>query len=385
MLVVGGGIVGLVAAWRAALLGLSVVCLDPDPGSGATHAAAGMLAPVTEATFGEEALTALCVDSAARWPAFAAELEEASGLSTGLRTCGTLAVSYDQGDAEQARRMRGLHQRLGLSAEEITVAEARELEPFLGPRLSAAYRVSGDHQVDPRATHRALLAALDRMPHVELRHVAAAEILRSPSGDVLGAVDVVGERHVAGTTVVAAGVASGDLLRTVPGVDVPVRGVKGQSIRLDASDQPSFGLRHVVRGTVQMRPVYVVPRPGGEVVVGATSEERSDHDAPSAGGVHALLRDARVLVPGIDELAFLEVTARARPAMPDNLPLLGATDVPGLVVATGHHRNGILLAPLTAAVLEATLAGVADGTAPPLPDAVARTDARRFSRQGVPA
>ena len=383
VLVLGGGIIGAVATWRASCLGLSVTCLDPAPGSGATWAAAGMLAPVTEASFGEPDLAALCVDSAARWPAFAGELEQASGHDVGLATCGTLSVSYDQGDAQEAERLHALHRSLGLASDRLSVAEAREREPFLGSRLSGAHWVSGDHQVDPRATHRALMSVVDGRPGMRTRVVrtAAVRLLRSAAGDVVGAVDAEGTTHSAGLVVVAAGARSADLLGGIPEVVVPTRAVRGQSIRLDARDVPAFGLRHVVRGTVQMRPVYVVPRPGGEVVIGATSEERTDLCTP-AGSVYGLLRDARALVPGVDELDFREVTTGQRPGTPDNLPLIGRTAVPGLAVATGHYRNGVLLAPLTAAALDVVLSGDEPGGTT-LPAALSATDPMRFSLVGA--
>lgn len=387
VLVVGGGIIGAVATWRASRLGLSVTCLDPAPGEGATHAAAGMLAPVTESTFGEPELTDLCVDSARRWPAFAAELEQASGLDVGLAASGTVAVSYDQGDAQEADRLHALRVSLGLASERITVAEAREREPFLGSRLSGAHWVGGDHQVDPRATHRALLSVVDGRPGMRSRVVrtAAVRLVRSPAGDVVGAIDSTGTTHSAGLVVLAAGADSGTLLDGVPEVVLPTRGVRGQTVRLDARDTPGFGLRHVVRGTVQGRAVYVVPRVGGEVVVGATSEERTDRRTP-AGSVYALLRDARALVPGLDELDFCEVTTGRRPGTPDNLPMIGRTGVPGLVVATGHHRNGVLLAPLTAAALDVLLARDARGSGDPLGvvlPVLAAADPMRFSAVGA--
>ncbi len=197
--------------------------------------------------------------------------------------------------------------------------------------------------------------------------------------------------HRAGAVVVAAGWQSGALLAGVPGVVVPTRPVKGQTLRLDAG--PDLALEHVVRGLVQGRPVYVVPRdaePEGpraghrEVVVGATTEENPDDRRATAGGVFALLRDARALLPGIDEAALVEVTPRGRPATPDNLPLVGPTDVPGLHLATGHGRNGILLAPLTADAVVAGLGGLPGlGGTEPGDDvatalATARTD--RFTR-----
>jgi glycine oxidase len=383
VLVVGGGIVGLTAAWRASRAGRSVVVLDPAPGDGATHAAAGMLAPVTEADFGEEAALRLGADSAGRWPEFAAELEADSGVDVGLRATGTLTLAYDGDDLTLGRRVRALQEAWGLDSTEIAVAAAREREPLVGQRVAGAFWAPGDHQVDPRAVHRALTAALARDPRAVVVRRVVTRLLRSPGPDspVTGVLDDAGREHRARTVVLAAGADSGTLLGGVPEVVAPTRPVKGQTLRLDAP--PWFTLDHVVRGIVQGRPVYVVPRTPGpdgrrEVVVGATSEEHPDDRRATAGGVFALLRDARALLPGLDELALVEVTPRVRPGTPDNLPLLGPTTVPGLVLATGHYRNGVLLAPVTGSAIDAILAGE------PLPEAVAAIDPMRFSPAPVP-
>ncbi|QJW37511.1 glycine oxidase ThiO [Cellulosimicrobium protaetiae] len=385
VVVVGGGIVGLAVAWRAARAGLTVTVLDPAPGDGATHAAAGMLAPVTEADFGEDAALRLHLAAAATWPGFAADLHAATGADVGLRTAGTLTLAYDADDLALLRRVLALHAAHGLASHELTVADARRREPYLGPRVAGAAWAPADHAVDPRAAHAALLGALDAVPgakpgtlagadggsvvHAAVVRASATRLALDPAGRVVGVHDDAGRLHRAGAVVVAAGWESGALLADVPGAVVPTRPVKGQTLRLDAG--PDLALEHVVRGVVQGRPVYVVPRdpvPEGqghgcaghrEVVVGATSEENPDDRRATAGGVFALLRDARALLPGIDEAALVDVTPRARPATPDNLPLVGPTDVPGLHLATGHGRNGILLAPLTAAAVVAGLTGAA--------------------------
>lgn len=380
VLVVGCGIVGAVIAWRAARRGLRVVCLDDAPGQGATHAAAGMLAPVSEAEFGEHALVRLNLDSAARWPVLAAELEADAGLPVGLVRSGTLTVGYDAGDLQQVRRLLALHERWGLDSRAVDPQDARRHEPLLGPRLSGGFWADGDHQVDPRRVHRALLGALAarRAPVVPER---AARLLVSSGASprVLGVQDASGREHTAGLVVLAAGWETGRLAASAPGlgVRVPTRPVKGQVIRLDGTGAAA-GLRPrgVVRGVVQGRPVYVVARPDGEVVVGATSEELPDDRRSTAGGVFALLRDARALLPGLDELPVVELTARARPGSPDNLPSIGPTGVPGLAVAAGHHRNGILLAAVTAAAADALLSGEA------LPEVLGPADPRRFSEDG---
>ncbi|SDU35711.1 glycine oxidase ThiO [Jiangella alkaliphila] len=372
--VVGCGIIGASVAWRLSQLGLAVEVFDPAPGDGATYAAAGMLADVTEAEFGENHLTALNVASARAWPDFAAELSDAAGgVDLAFRRTGTLTVAYDSGDRQQLRRLLELRHGLGLPIEEITVDDARGLEPLLGPRLAGATWTPDEHQADPRRVHAALLSVLaDRGVAVVRRRVA--ELSLTPSGGVDGVVDDHGDRHRAGSVVLAAGWASRELARALPGLaGVPTRPVKGQVLRLDASGQPAFGLSRVVRGFVQARPVYLVPRPGGEVVVGATSEEQPDDRRVTAGATFAILRDARALVPGIDELPLTELTARARPGSPDNLPMIGESGIPGLLLATGHHRNGILLAPLTASALAARYGA---GT---VPEWAAAADPRRFA------
>ncbi|MGN6238135.1 MAG: glycine oxidase ThiO [Cellulosimicrobium cellulans] len=405
VVVVGGGIVGLAVAWRATRAGLTVTVLDPSPGDGATHAAAGMLAPVTEADFGEDDALRLHLAAAGAWPGFAADLRAASGADVGLRTAGTLTLAYDADDLALLRRVLALHAEHGLASHELTVADARRREPYLGPRVAGAAWAPEDHAVDPRATHAALLAALGAgdvpgtvqgvgsrtAAHSVVVRASATRLALGPAGQAVGVHDDAGRLHAAGAVVVAAGWESGALLADVPGVVVPTRPVKGQTLRLDAG--PDLALEHVVRGVVQGRPVYVVPRdpvPDGqghgcaghrEVVVGATTEENPDDRRATAGGVFALLRDARALLPGIDEAALVDVTPRARPATPDNLPLVGPTAVPGLHLATGHGRNGILLAPLTA---DAVVAGL---TGAPLPADAAttlyptRTD--RFAEPGI--
>lgn len=376
VVVVGAGIVGLTAAWRARCAGADVVVLDPAPGDGATHAAAGMLAPVLEAGFGEEGHARLGVASLALWPAYAQDLEAAAGLpsgAVGLDTSGTLALAYDADDRAALRRTLALHSGWGLDSAEIGADEARRREPGVGPRVTGAAWVPGDHRADPRAVHAALAAAVG--PERVLRRTVTS--LCWSGGRVTGATDDTGDTHRAATLVLAAGHASG---RLFPGA--PTRPVLGTTLRLlaDADRAPHV----VVRGAVQGRPVYAVPRaprPDGsrEVVVGATSDERADDHLTRAGDVYALLRDARVLLPGLDDAVLAETTTRARPGTPDNAPLVGwAAD--GLYVATGHHRNGVLLAPLTAAAVDHAL-GARDPRAVAAAEAAARhADPTRYRR-----
>ncbi|MEU7223756.1 glycine oxidase ThiO [Streptomyces chrestomyceticus] len=382
VLVIGGGIIGLVTAWRAARLGLRTAVADPAPGGGAAQVAAGMLAAVTELHYGEQTLLGLNLASARRYPEFAAELTEASGLDLGYRRCGTLAVALDADDRAHLRDLHALQLRSGLESEWLTGRECRRLEPLLAPGVRGGLRVDGDHQVDPRRLAAALLAACERAGVVF--HRAAAERLTVARGRATGAGLGDGSRVTAGQVVLAAGSRSGLLAGVPEEVLPPVRPVKGQVLRLRMPDGLPGGvpfLSRTVRAVVRGGPLYLVPRENGELVVGATSEELGWDTTVTAGGVYELLRDAHELVPGITELPLVESRAGLRPGSPDNAPLLGPTALPGLLVATGHHRNGVLLTPVTGDVMAAALTGG------PLPEEARAFTPDRFApgASGLPA
>jgi glycine oxidase len=340
VIVVGGGVIGLAIAWRAALRGLSVTVLDPAPGSGASHHGAGMLAPVTEVHYGEEDLLRLNLASAARYPSFVAELEEASGTSVGYRPTGTLAVAFDADDKAALDDLHGYQASLGLSSQPVTARECRELEPYLSTAVRGGLLVDGDHQVDPRRLVAALLVACTRAG-VDVRQVAARQ-LRVEGERVVGIDDT-----TAGSVVLAAGCWSGALAGLPAHAVPPVRPVKGQILRLrDDVEHPM--LQRNVRALVRGRPIYLVPRADGEIVLGATSEEKGFDTRLTVEGTGDLLADARELLPRVSEIEVVEATVGLRPGSPDNAPMIGAGAVPGLVIATGHYRNGILLTPTTA-------------------------------------
>lgn len=349
VLVIGGGIIGLVTAWRAAGRGLSVAVSDPEPGGGAAQVAAGMLAAVTELHYGEQTLLGLNVASAARYPAFVAELEEASGQETGFRACGTLAVALDSDDRAHLRELHALQQRSGLESEWLSGRECRRLEPMLAPGVRGGLRADGDHQVDPRRLASALVTACERAGVVF--HRSPAERLRVTGDRAAGAVLADGTELSADQVVLAAGSLSGRLAGLPEEIVPPVRPVKGQVLRLAVPPAYAPFLSRTVRAVVRGSHVYLVPRANGELVVGATSEEMGWDTTVTAGGVYELLRDAHELVPGITELPLTETRAGLRPASPDNAPLLGPTALPGLHLATGHHRNGVLLTPVTGDVM----------------------------------
>jgi glycine oxidase len=354
---VGGGVIGLAIAWRARQRGLSVTVVDPAPGRAASWAAAGMLAPVTEVHYGEEPLLRLNLASAERYASFVAELEDVAGTTVGYRPCGTLAVAVDAGDSAVLDDLFRFQQRLGLGVERVTAREARRLEPALSPAIRGGLFVDHDHQVDNRLLGAALLAACLRSG-VEIV-AATVTAVAVQGGRAAGVVLDDGHTATAGAVVLAAGCWSA---RIAGASGLPVRPVKGQILRLRHEAETSY-LSHNVRGIVQGSSIYVVPRASGEVVVGATVEEQGFDTAVTAGGVYQLLRDAHALLPDIGELTLAETHAGLRPGTPDNAPLLGPTATAGLVAATGHYRNGILLTPVTADTVADLLA---DGRVPEL-------------------
>ncbi|MFE6029290.1 glycine oxidase ThiO [Streptomyces niveus] len=370
VLVVGGGIIGLVTAWRAAQRGLGVAVVDPEPGGGAALVAAGMLAAVSELDHGEQTLLGLNIASARLYPDFVAELESVTGQDTGYRACGTLAVALDSDDRAQLRELHALQRRSGLESEWLTGRECRRLEPMLAPGVRGGLRVDGDHQIDPRRLATALVTACERAGVVF--HRAWAERLRVV-GDRAAGVTLAGgpDRGAeldAGQVVIAGGSLSGRLAGVPDDVVAPVRPVKGQVLRLTVPRPYAPFLSRTLRAEVRGSHIYLVPRENGELVLGATSEELGWDTTVTAGGVYELLRDAHELLPGITELPLTETRAGLRPTSPDNAPLLGPTALPGLHLATGHHRNGVLLTPVTGQVMATVL------TTGELPD-----DARPFA------
>ena len=353
--IVGGGIVGLAVAWRARQRGLSVLLLERgELGAGTSRVAAGMLAPVAETDAGERALLELGLESARRWPSFADELAAASALDVGYRPCGTLMLARDRDEAEALDRERELRERFGLKVQALLPTAARRLEPALAPTMRSALHLPDDHSADPRLVCAALARAAERAGAVLRTGVEVADLGALPAEQV----------------VVAAGPWSGAF-----GREARVRPVKGQSLRLRDPAGPGL-LERVVRWG-QPSPGYLVPRGDGRYVLGATQEERGFDTAVTALGVHDLLRDAAELVPGVLELEVEEAIAGLRPGTPDNAPIIGRSPSdPRVVWATGHHRNGVLLAPVTAGLVVGELAGEpADHAFGP----------GRFDRQGAAA
>ena len=354
VVVVGGGVIGLSVAWRVRATGCRVLLLERGAlGQGASRVAAGMLAPVAEVEFGPSGLAVLGLGlrSARMWPAFAAELEHVSGIAVGLRPSGTLLIARDSDQARELERQLAFRESLGLHALRVRPSEARKLEPALAPSVRLGIFAPEDHSVDPRQVLDALAEACRRTGVLvgENTPVAAVELER-PEGPAIGVRLHGGELVGASQVVIAAGAWSGLLAGLPEQLRAPVRPVKGQTVRLRDPAGPGL-LERVLR----YEGGYLVPRGDGRYVLGATMEERGFEPHPTVGGVYELLREVTELVPGVSELEIEELCVGHRPGTPDNAPVIGRSQMEGLFWATGHHRNGILLAPLTAQLTVAAL------------------------------
>jgi len=340
--VIGGGVIGLSVGWRLSARH-DVTVYDPAPGRGASYAAAGMLAPAGEAWHGEQSLLAAGLESVARWPGFAADVHAASGIDPWLARDGTLLVGATADDAVEIERVAALVGAHGIAAERVTRSQLRVLEPAVSTRVRLAVSVPSDLSVDNRRLLDALRTAVDaaEVPVVHDAVDAVVDDHRVTGVRERGS----GRIHPADVVVAAAGSRLAEVEALPASIRAACRPVKGQILRLRGPDDL---LHRTIRAHVDGIPVYVVPRRSGELVVGATSEELAHEGTVTAEAVHDLLRTGLAVVPGLRECEFVEAIARHRPGTPDNLPLVGPTDVDGLLVAAGHFRGGVLLAPLTA-------------------------------------
>jgi len=355
--IIGAGVIGLSIAWRLAQRGARVTVFErQETGQGASHAAAGMLAACAEVEPGEEHLFALNRASQALWPAFAEELEAASGMAVDLRREGTLVVALNADDRARLQHHLEFQHQLGLSLDWLTAAEVKRREPHLSPSVIGALVSPQDHQIDNRKVAGALRIAAERAGAVIRQHAGVDRIVVE-HGRAAG-VMVADTLHRADIVVLAAGAWS----RAIDGLPAearpPVRPVKGQMLCLRMDARAPL-LRHVVWAP----DVYLVPRLDGRLLVGATVEEKGFDPHLTAGGQLTLLNAAWRALPGIEDLPLEESWVGFRPGSRDDAPILGAGPLDGLVYATGHHRNGILLTPITAQTI-ADL--IADGRSDPV-------------------
>jgi glycine oxidase len=363
LVVVGGGVIGLSCAWRAAQRGLRVAVLDADAPGNASYAAAGMLAPASELGESGRALTELSRASFAEYPRFVAELEDATGADTSFRICGSLHLAFDADERQTLERTHELQQDQGLDTELLDAAACRVREPGLGGEIEAGIWSAAEGQVDPRALLRALrLACARHAVHLEQTRVERADV----RGGRLVAVQTSTETFRAERFLLATGARSGEQSWLPREHRPPVEPVKGELLRGRLPTPPAQAL-------VRSDRAYVVPRPDGRVVIGASSERAGFDATPSPTIRQELLDEGRRLLPALGALTELEHCVGFRPGTPDGLPLIGETTLEGLLVATGHYRNGVLLAPITANAIAALL------TTESPPSAVTAADPVRFA------
>lgn len=359
VVIAGAGIIGVLTAWELRRRGVAVTLFDPAPAQGATRAAAGMLAPVSEVQYGQEMLYPLMLASAAEYPRLIAELAESTARPLGYLRTRTIVLGVDNADRTALANIQQLQRKFGMDIEEISVAGARRLEAALSPRLTGAFLIPGDHQIDPRQLVSGALDAVcrpgaaDGPPAELLAQTVVSLALDSGGRRVTGVVTDAGNRVEADAVVLAGGVDAATVDRLPEGLRVPLRPVYGDILRLRTPARLLLPgetnlFTSTLRAQVHGLPVYLVPREDGGIVIGASSRE-DDLRGPNTGGVFRLLRDASAVVPAILETELIEVMARARPGTPDDLPVIGVDpEVPGVVMSSGYFRHGILLAPLGA-------------------------------------
>jgi glycine oxidase len=348
IVIIGGGICGLGIGWRLAQAGREVTVIDRGEATmAATWAAAGMLAPQAEAEHSEEALLPLAMESCRMWRSFSDELKHCSGIDVDYRTEGTLVVAVDRDDFELLEHRFAYLRDLGLNLEWLSGYEARQKEPYLSQAVSGALFSPEDHQVDNRLVGSALKACYIRAGG-QLRENTPVDEILTQSGHVTGV--RVGDQEIgADTVVVAAGAWSRNIGGLPPEVSPPVRPLKGQMVAVQMAEAAPI-LQRVLWGPGNsiVPSIYLAPKSDGRLIIGATVEEMGFDTSLTAGGMFEILRSAWEILPGIYDLPLVDSWAGLRPASRDDAPILGPTELDGLIMATGHHRNGILLAPITA-------------------------------------
>ncbi len=340
----GAGVIGLTTAFALVQRGHSVTIFDPFPGRGASFVAAGMIAPMTEASHGEDSLIALSLEAARRWPAHAESIESQSSYRVGLNRAGTLLVALDANDRAEVRSMLPLYETLGLSATWHAGGSVREIEPLLAAGVRGGIEAPDDIQVDNRRLLSSLADVLTRAGVSIVRERVVAVL---SNGTRVTGVATTSQRHVASTVILCTGYDLAGIEGIPVHDEIVMRPVKGQILRLFQGD-PRLRLRYSVRAIVAGSSIYLVPRSSGKVVVGATVEEQGVSYSTTAGAAYSLLRDAINVVPAIAEAEIEGFEVGLRPATRDNEPVIGASSLEGLSYALGGYRHGVLLSPVVA-------------------------------------
>jgi len=340
VVIIGGGVIGLTIARALALQGVRDVCLieRAAPGAEASSAAAGMLLPQVEADAQDDFFTLAC-QSRDLYPSFAAALHEETGIDIELDTTGTLYLALTEHDQQEIEKRYEWQSRARLPVELLSVAEARELEPCISESTVGALLFPNDIQVENRRLLSALANSVNKLG-VDIVTQTNVDSLIIQGNHVTG-VQTNRGRIECSVAVIAAGSWSGFIKSSSPCKIPEIEPVRGQMVCLEARPQLT---RHVIyspRG-------YLVPRRDGRLLAGSTSERVGFAKYVTAGGISTILRNALEISPAIATLPIVDTWAGLRPMSADGLPVLGRCDeIDGLFYATGHYRNGILLAPLT--------------------------------------
>lgn len=348
--IIGGGLIGSAAAFELAGRKLRVVVLDrQQPGRESSWAAAGMLAPGPDSpdSHGSTKLVPLAKESLRLYPQFVAAIEETSGKPTGFAREGTLEIFHGASGEAVRDNFVAEHRRLGLSAEPIHLESARRMEPSLNSEAGVAAWLPGEATIDPRALVDAVLSAAANRG-AQIRADCAATSLLMEGGRCAGVI-AGGQRISAGHVVITAGCYSGAMEDGIARY-APTRPVRGQMISLRHRD---VKLTRVLRSANG----YLVPRLDGRILAGSTLEDAGFEKSVTPAGLQKILSAALELAPALASAEILETWAGLRPGSPDDLPILGPTDTEGLIVATGHYRNGVLLAPITAKLVREWITG----------------------------
>jgi glycine oxidase len=338
VIVVGGGVIGCSIAWRLAQSGLRVTVVEREQvGCEASRAAAGMLSPQGEAQ-GPGPFFDLCLRSRAMYRSFADELSEVSGIDVEYKDDGTLFVLVEGDDEASNTKWASWQLEAGLPIEHVSAEDIRKLEPAVTEPATRAIYLPEEHQVENRRLMDALEVAMKRTG-AELIEGAEVSAVTAERGRVTGVLSD-GKRFDAGVVIVAAGTWSSQLLEPL-GLNVKVIPARGQMIAVRGKTYP-------IKRVLHSSNVYLVPRNDGRILIGATVEYAGFHKAVTAGAINQLLSAAVELVPSIADFEVTETWCGLRPDTIDHLPIIGASGVENLLLATGHFRNGILLAPITA-------------------------------------
>lgn len=348
VLVIGAGAIGMSIALLLARRGASVRVFERSaPGSGASSTAAGVLGIQSE-VWADSPIGRLCVASLDRYPAWVADLVAQTGIDVGHRSCGGLALSFDAGEADAIAARGSWAEPFGFGVERLDGAGARLLEPALSGDLAGAARFPRDARLDPPSLVKALSIAAARAG-VEIRSGAQVRRVVVEGGRAAGVLLEDGTRVDAGRVVLSAGSWS-SLVEGVPLSAGSVRPSRGQIVEL-VTESP------LIRGVIYGPGCYLSPRDDGRVLVGSTIEFVGFRPGVTAGAVQALLAAAIRLVPALAGANVNRTWSCFRPMTPDELPLLGATSIERFYVASGHFRNGIVLAPITAEILGSVIEG----------------------------